>query len=60
MPRIRIQVLGIPIYLFKDSKLLTRAKENKSRIRNKVRRLRKLSIPSLKKKAITLKIKATT
>jgi hypothetical protein len=55
-----MQELGIPIDLFKNPKLLTRAKENKSRIRNKVRRLRKLSIPSLKKKATTLKTKTAT
>jgi hypothetical protein len=41
-----MQELGIPTNLFKNSKLFTRAKENKSRIRNKIRRLRKLPIPS--------------
>jgi hypothetical protein len=55
-----MQELGIPIDLFKDSKLLARAKENKSSIRNKVRRLRKSSILSLKKKAAALKIKTAT
>jgi hypothetical protein len=38
-----MQELGIPTNLFKDPKLLTRDKKNKSRIRNKVRRLRKSS-----------------
>jgi hypothetical protein len=55
-----MQELGIPTDLFKNSKLLTRAKKNKSRIRNKVRRLRKLSISSLKKKATTIKTKTAT
>jgi hypothetical protein len=46
MPRIRMQELGISIDLFRNLKLLARAKESKIRIRNKIKRLRKLFMPS--------------